>query len=130
VQPKRVLIIDDEEDIREIAMMSFELVNWDVLSAATGRAGVTVAAATPVDVILLDVMMPELDGPGTVALLNADERTRSIPVIFLTAKVQGSDRRRYQELGVQGLIAKPFDPVMLPFRVVEILRGTTVEPPF
>jgi two-component system alkaline phosphatase synthesis response regulator PhoP len=130
VQPKRVLIIDDEEHIREIAMLSFELVNWDVLSAATGRAGVTAAVAARIDVILLDVMMPELDGPGTVALLNADERTRSIPVIFLTAKVQASDRRRYRELGVQGVIAKPFDPVMLPFRVVEILRGTAVEPSF
>ena len=123
---KRVLIIDDEEHIREIAILSFELAEWEVASAPTGREGAAVALSVPVDVILLDVMMPELDGPGTLALLEADERTRSIPVIFLTAKVQATDKRRYLELGVHGVIAKPFDPLTLPCQVEAILKGAVV----
>ena len=123
MQHKRVLIIDDEEHIREIASLSFELVEWEVAQAGTGREGVAAALASPPDVILLDVMMPELDGPATLLLLEGEERTRSIPVVFLTAKVQATDKRRYLELGVAGVISKPFDPLTLPAHVEEILNA-------
>jgi CheY-like chemotaxis protein len=78
------------------------------------------ALASQPDVILLDVMMPELDGPSTFALLQRSEETRSIPVIFLTAKVQPADRRNLVSLGARGIIAKPFDPLQLPETVAEI----------
>lgn len=115
---KRILIVDDDEDIREIASLSFELTAaWDVTSASSGAEGIAAALAVHPDLILLDVMMPELDGPGTLCELRSDPRTESIPVIFLTAKVQTADRRRYLSLGVQGVISKPFDPLMLPGEV-------------
>src|SRR3954447_3022810 len=97
--PKCVLIIDDEEDIREVAALSFELAGWEVRTASSGRDGIASAQARPADVILLDVMMPELDGPATLALLHESE-ARTIPVVFLTAKIQNADRRRYEQLGV------------------------------
>src|SRR5215212_1261510 len=111
---KRVLVVDDEQDIREVAALSFELAGWEVATAASGRAGIAAARESAPDLILLDFMMPELDGAATFALLRDDVRTRDIPVIFLTAKVQNADRRRYAQLGVRGVIAKPFDPLGLP----------------
>jgi two-component system alkaline phosphatase synthesis response regulator PhoP len=121
VQPRCVLVVDDEEDIREVAALSFELAGWQVLVAPSGRDGIAAANAAAPDVVLLDVMMPELDGPGTYALLQAEARTRDIPVVFLTAKVQNADKRRYAALGVRGVIAKPFDPLTLPGEVEKIL---------
>jgi CheY-like chemotaxis protein len=111
---KRILIIDDEDDIREIAQLSLEAVrDWQVLTARSGKEGLTRAGVERPDAILLDVMMPDLDGPATLQQLRANPTTRSIPVIFLTAKVQSADRRRFANLGVQAVISKPFDPLRL-----------------
>src|ERR1700737_2201665 len=111
---KHLLIIDDEDHIREVASLSLEMTQgWTVTQADSGAAGVNVAMSEQPDAILLDVMMPDLDGPSTLLLLQAYEETRNIPVIFLTAKVQAADRRRFLDLGVQGIIAKPFDPLTL-----------------
>jgi CheY-like chemotaxis protein len=123
VQPKKILIIDDEPHIREIAALSFELVEgWEVAAAASGAEGVRTAATVTPDLILLDVMMPELDGPATLRLLQTDPRTACIPVIFLTAKVQTADQKRYLALGVAGVISKPFDPLRLPSEVETIMN--------
>ena len=98
--------------------MSLKLAaGWDVSAAASGAEGIARAGAEQPDVILLDVMMPELDGPATYRLLQADPQTRSIPVILLTAKVQAADRRQFAALGVSGVLAKPFDPVALAAQV-------------
>jgi CheY-like chemotaxis protein len=118
---KCVLLIDDEDDIREVAALAFETGgDFEVLTASGGTEGVQKALASQPDVILLDVMMPELDGPATFALLQRSEQTRHIPVIFLTAKVQPADRRKLVSLGARGIIAKPFDPLQLPETVAEI----------
>ena len=118
---KCVLLIDDEDDIREVAALAFETAgDYEVLTAAGGNEGVKKALLNQPDVILLDVMMPELDGPSTFALLQRSEQTRHIPVIFLTAKVQPADRRNLVSLGARGIIAKPFDPLQLPDTVAEI----------
>lgn len=118
----RVLIVDDEDDIREVARMSLELIRgWDVLTAGCGREGIDVASAERPDAILLDVMMPDLDGPSTVRQLRAEPSTREVPVILLTAKVQASDRRQFADLPISGVIAKPFDPLVLGDRVAELL---------
>lgn len=123
MSPKKVLLIDDEDDIREIAAMSFEMGGeFTVDTASGGRAGVDKARLDPPDVVLLDVMMPGLDGPSTLALLHEQEETREVPVIFLTAKVQPSDKRNLLALGARGIIAKPFDPLRLADEVLEILQ--------
>jgi CheY-like chemotaxis protein len=111
---KRILVIDDEDDIREVAQVSLELVGpFDVVTASNGRDGVERARTAQPDAILLDVMMPDLDGPSTLAELRADPATRAIPVLFLTAKTQAAERARLAELGADGILTKPFDPLKL-----------------
>lgn len=111
---KTLLLIDDDDDIREIAQLSLELgAGWTVLSAASGGAGIEIAREKQPDAILLDVMMPVLDGPATLAKLREDERTRDIPVVFLTAKARPAERDRLAGLDVSGVLAKPFDPMTL-----------------
>ena len=111
---KTLLLIDDDDDIREIAQLSLELgAGWTVLSAASGAEGVEVAREQQPDAILLDVMMPVLDGPATLAKLREDDRTKNIPVVFLTAKARPAERDRLAGLDVSGVLAKPFDPMTL-----------------
>ncbi len=125
---KRLLVIDDERDIREVAQATLEVIaGWDVFTASSGAEGVEVAAAQKPDAILLDVMMPDMDGPTTFEQLRARPDTSGIPVILLTAKVLTSDRERYGELGIDGFISKPFDPVELPDRISQLL-GWQMEP--
>ncbi|KAF3890447.1 MULTISPECIES: response regulator [Nostocales] len=119
---KRILIIDDEEDIREVAQLTLESVGgWEVFTAESGIEGLKLAEIEKPDAILLDVMMPDMDGIATFQELQANPATQSIPVILLTAKVQSSDQRRFAELGVQGLIAKPFNPMMLNDQLTQLL---------
>ena len=118
------LVVDDDEDIREVARLSLELVGgWDVSVADSGSEAISQAVALTPDVILLDVMMPGLDGEATLQALSDDPRTRTIPVIFLTAKAQVGERRRLEEAGARGLIAKPFDPLNLAHDVERILNA-------
>ena len=121
---RRVLVVDDEEAIREVAALSMEAVGGhEVTTAASGAEALRTAAAEAPDAILLDVMMPGLDGPATVACLQDDARTRDIDVVLLTAKVQAKDTARLGQIpGVSGIIAKPFDPMTLPQQVAEILH--------
>jgi CheY-like chemotaxis protein len=116
-------VVDDDEAIREIAALSMRAVGgYDVLTAASGTEALLLAVEQPPEVILLDVMMPGLDGPSTVLRLQDDERSREIPVILLTAKVQARETARLGGLtGVRGIIGKPFDPMTLPQQVAEIL---------
>jgi two-component system alkaline phosphatase synthesis response regulator PhoP len=120
--PKRILLIDDEDDIREIAQLSLEMMGgWQVVLANSGREGIEKAQTDEPDVILLDVMMPGLDGLATFQRLQADPVTQRIPVILLTAKVQSPDQRTFDQLGVSGLITKPFEPLTLAEQVAKIL---------
>ena len=120
--PKQILIIDDEDDIREVAQVSLEMIgNWAVLTACSGQEGLTKAAAAQPDAILLDVMMPDMDGPSTFQQLQQIPALCHIPVILMTAKVQASDQRRFARLGVQGVISKPFDPLTLADQVATTL---------
>lgn len=119
---KRILVVDDEEDIREVARASLEIVGgWDVLTAASGTDGLAKAERERPDAILLDVMMPDMDGPTTYLRLRGSPATKEIPVIFLTAKVQSADRRQLSSLGATAMIAKPFDPLDLPAEVARLL---------
>jgi CheY-like chemotaxis protein len=110
---RRVLLIDDEADIREVAQLSLEMVGrWDVVTASSGIEGIQRAAAYQPDAILLDVMMPDMDGAATFKRLQANPRTRHIPVVLLTAKIFDSSTDRN---GLEGIsvISKPFDPMRL-----------------
>jgi two-component system alkaline phosphatase synthesis response regulator PhoP len=120
---RRILIVDDEDDIREVAQVSLELVGqYEVLTASSGRDGVRSARDEQPDAILLDVMMPDMDGPATLAELLADPLTRNIPVVFLTAKTQSSERLRLSKLGAAGILTKPFDPLQLASEVATTLH--------
>jgi CheY-like chemotaxis protein len=119
---RRVLIIDDEDDIREVASLSLEATaDWHILTASSGREGIRVAAAEQPDAILMDVMMPEMDGPTTFKHLQLNPETKAIPVVLLTAKVQGVDQRRFAGLGVAAILFKPFDPLTLADQIREVL---------
>jgi CheY-like chemotaxis protein len=111
---KSLLLIDDDDDIREIAQLSLEVgTDWQILTAASGAEGIEIARNNMPDAILLDVMMPVLDGPATLDQLRADTKTRNIPVVFLTAKARPAERDRLAGLAVSGVLAKPFDPLLL-----------------
>ena len=120
---RRVLIVDDEDDIREVAQISLEMMaGWKVLTASSGCEGLRIARSDQPDAILLDVMMPDMDGPTTFQKLQADPAIRHIPVVLLTAKWQSADRKRFAELGVAGVLAKPFDPLELAAQIRKVLN--------
>lgn len=109
-----ILHIEDEDDIRDVARLALEAVGgFTVVSASSGREGIALAGAGGHDIILLDVMMPSMDGPTTLKTLRANPATASIPVIFMTAKVQHHEIGHYKALGALGVISKPFDPMTL-----------------
>ena len=118
----RVLLVDDEDDIRTIGRISLEDIGgWVTLLACNGVEGLEMARREQPDVILLDVMMPAMDGPTTLLHLREDPLTARIPVIFMTAKVQKHEQQRYLQAGAVGVIAKPFDPMELANEVRRIL---------
>ncbi|WGQ09492.1 response regulator [Pedobacter gandavensis] len=108
-----ILIIEDNDDIRESTAEILELANYEVLQAANGRIGVDLAISELPDVILCDIMMPELDGYGVLYLLHKNEQTATIPFIFLTAKAERIDMRKGMEMGADDYLTKPFDDVEL-----------------
>jgi len=111
---RRILIIDDEDDIRQVAALSLETVaGWEVVTASSGTQGIRRAQDGKPDAILLDVMMPGMDGPTTFQELRKIPEIAGIPVILLTAKVQGADQKRFANLGVSAVLFKPFDPLTL-----------------
>ncbi len=120
---KRLLLVDDAPEIRLIAGMSLERVGgWTVVSVADGEAALDMARSDgKFDAVLLDVMMPGMDGPTTLARLRAGGLPAEVPVVFLTAKTQASELRRLLSLGAAGVIAKPFDPLTLPDELEQLL---------
>ena len=123
---RQVLVVDDDDLLREVAKAALELVaGWQVRTSHSGAEAAAQAAAFPPDAILLDVMMPGLDGPATVAALAENEATRDIPVIFLTAKRPGEDATAWQNLGLAGVIGKPFDPMRLAHQMAALLGWPT-----
>jgi len=117
-----ILVIDNEQYIQEIAQICLGTVaGWQVITASSGLEGLLKAEAEQPDAILLDVMMPGMDGPMTFEKLQANAATRHIPAIFLTAKVQASDRNRYIQMGIKAAIAKPFNPLELASQIAVAL---------
>lgn len=119
---KRILIIDDEPDIREATQVCLEIVKgWDVSTAGSSHEGIEKAILEQPDAVLLDVMMPGVDGLATFEQLQANPATRHIPVILLTAKVQAADQRQFTQLAIAAVITKPYDPLSLAEQIETII---------
>lgn len=110
----RVLVVDDDDAIRSVLEIALGLVGgFDVTNASSGLEALDIVAHQSFDVIVLDVMMPGLDGPSTLERLRTTPDTADVPVVFLTAKAQPHERRELESLGARGVIVKPFDPLTL-----------------
>lgn len=120
---KCVLIVDDEEDVRAIAQMGLEMgAGWNVLTASSGKEALSIAATHQPDVILLDMMMPDMDGRATLQQLKANSTTQRIPVILVTAKVHSSNQESFAGLDVAAVFSKPFRPLTLAEQIVRALE--------
>jgi DNA-binding response OmpR family regulator len=117
----RVLVIDDEEPIRLLCRVNLEAAGIEVSEAEDGKAGLEAARADPPDVILLDVMMPGMDGWRVFDELHKDERTEHVPVVFLTARAELRDQARGLELGGVDYVTKPFNPLNLAPLIEDLL---------
>jgi CheY-like chemotaxis protein len=110
----KALIIDDEEDVRHVARMSLERVGgMSVVQASSGEEGLACARSERPDFILLDMMMPGMDGAATLRQLRGSPETAAIPVVFLTARAMAQDVQRLIDLGAKGVVLKPFNPLTL-----------------
>ncbi len=117
----RILYVEDEPDIRAIAQMALEAVGgFTVIACASGSEALANAPGASADLLLLDVMMPGMDGPSTLKALRELPATASTPVIFMTAKVQAAEVAQYRELGAIDVIHKPFDPMELSAQISRI----------
>lgn len=120
----RILYVEDDDDIREIAQLALEIVGgFNVLLCASGEQALEQAAAFAPDLILLDVMMPGMDGPSTLVALRQIPALAHTPVAFMTAKIQPQEIAAYKAMGALDVIAKPFDPILLPEQVTAIWKS-------
>lgn len=125
----KILMIDDEEDIRKVGRLSLERVGkFAVVQACSGPDGLNLAEKELPDLILLDVMMPGVDGPETLARLKQSDSLKNTPVIFMTARVQPQDLERYHQMGAIGVVQKPFDPMTLPDEIRAIFARHSATP--
>jgi two-component system OmpR family response regulator len=115
---KRILYVEDDDPIRAVGVLSLQAVGgFEVVECASGAHAIAAAPTAGADLILMDVMMPAMDGPETLSRLRQIPATAQTPVVFLTAKVQPSEIAQLEALGAAGVLAKPFDPMTLPDRL-------------
>ena len=121
-QPAKILIVDDEPDLAETVRFSLELEGYNVLVATNGEEGLNAARQEKPDLILLDLMLPKLDGYKVCRLLKFDERYKSIPILMLTAKTQEKDKILGKETGANEYLTKPFDMEELMAKIKSYLK--------
>jgi CheY-like chemotaxis protein len=121
INSRRVLVVDDSPLVLELARLALAGAGWDVECCDSGERAVGRGAAEPPDAVLLDVEMPGMDGPATLAALRADPVSARVPVLFLTGHDDPARRERLAALDVQGVLAKPFDVTGLPAEIAEAL---------
>jgi len=113
-KPPRILVVDDHADIRRLILMTLEFENYDIYEAASGAQGWIAVQEFSPDVVVLDVMMPGMSGPDTLAALRLHPEMMGVPTVFLTAKATPNELEHLAQCGVTGVIVKPFDPMSLP----------------
>ncbi|CAN5829575.1 response regulator [soil metagenome] len=120
---RKILVVDDEEAIQAVVKASLEVTtDWNILAASSATEGMTMIQAEQPDAILLDVMMPELDGISLFHMLKAQALTKNIPVIFLTAKTRKEEQLEIEALGGSGIVVKPFEPATLADHIRALLH--------
>ena len=126
IRIRKVLLADDDPDLRRLAQLSLSRVGkWQVLVAGTGEAAVEIACKEKPDLIVMDVSMPGMDGPTALRKLRENLETRETPVIFITARALPEEIEQHLAAGAAGVVTKPFDPLELPSRLVDILAAQT-----
>jgi CheY-like chemotaxis protein len=126
---RSILYVDDEPDIREIVKIALGLTqSVAVHTAESGEQALTLARSLLPDLVILDVMMPGLDGPGTLSRMRKDPVISPIPVIFMTAKAMPKEVALLHQMGAAGVIGKPFDPMQLGVQVISLWRGRLDDP--
>ena len=119
---KKILVIDDEQDLVELIKMRLETSGFEVVVAYDGQEGLTKAKKESPDLIILDLMMPKIDGYKVCRMLKFDEKYKKIPIILFTARAQESDKKTGQEVGADAYITKPFEPQVLLEKIKELLE--------
>jgi len=119
---KRILLIEDEVDMVYALTLQLEAINCEVLSAADGQMGLDMARKEKPDLIILDLMLPKMDGYKICRMLKFDERYKQIPIIMFTARVQDQDKKLGQEVGADAYITKPFDSKALLDKISMLLK--------
>lgn len=121
VNLERILMVEDDLDIQTVARLSLEAVGgYTVATCSNGREALRIVSSFAPDLVLLDVMMPDMDGPTVLQQLHADSATQHLPVVFMTAKAQAHEIAAYLEMGAIAVISKPFDPMILPSTLAQI----------
>src|SRR6478609_1833847 len=123
---KSILVIEDNKDLRENTAEILDLAGYKTFTAENGKKGVDIAVKEKPDVIICDIMMPELDGYGVLHLLRKNPDTQAIPFIFLTAKTERSDFRKGMEMGADDYITKPFEDIELLSAVETRLKKSAI----
>lgn len=119
---RRILVVDDDEDVRRLAVMSLSRIGgYEVTSVGSGGDCIAALATDLPDAVVLDVMMPVMDGPTTLLAIRDGARTYGLPVVFLTAGVVEADMDRLRDMPVSGVLQKPFDPLQLPAQLAAVL---------
>ncbi len=125
VATKRILIVDDDPDIREATQLCLEITGqWEVLKAANGPDGIAIARQEKPDAILLDMMLPGMDGLTILQRLRENPETRQIPIVILTAKAQSHEQQYFGQLKVASVITKPYDPLTISDQIATALTAS------
>jgi len=119
---KRILLVDDEKDLSDMVKMRLESHGYEVLTAYDGQEGLDKARREKPDLIILDLMLPKLDGYKVCRMLKFDEKHKSIPIVMFTSRVQDSDKKMGEEVGANAYITKPFEPETLLSTVQGLIR--------
>jgi two-component system alkaline phosphatase synthesis response regulator PhoP len=119
---KRILIVDDEEDILIVLKFRLEANNYEVLTASDGQEGLNKARTEKPDLIILDLMLPKLDGYKVCRMLKFDENYKAIPIVMFTARAQKKDEELGKEMGADAYVTKPFEPEILLEKIQQLLN--------
>lgn len=120
---QKILVVDDEEDIVTALSIRLKALGYEVVTASDGMAGLEAARTQNPDLMLLDIMLPKLDGYKVCRMLKFDEKTRHIPIIMITAKVADSNKKMGEEVGADAYLTKPFNPEELVARIKDLISG-------